>query len=286
MKPAYSNPACALSFLVFALLDGPASAGEAGTAWVETFKSKVRLISVGNQQIDGKDMLLAGIHVKMAPGWKTYWRVPGDSGLPPSFGWKGSSNLKQARVMWPGPQRFEDSAGTSVGYHDEVVFPVAVTPAMMDKPVTLTLDFEFAICKDICAPANVQLALEMEMGDDGEAADVALVKSYLDEVPRKASDGAGGPAITAMTVELAEPEPHITVDAKYPSDSEWNDLFIEGPSAVFIPLPERVSSLPDGGVRYRVDLRKGGDPLELKGQILTITLISPGESREVTHRVD
>lgn len=188
--------------------------------------------------------------------------------------------------MWPSPMRFEDPAGTSIGYHDEVVFPVMVQPAKAGEAVNLALDFDFAICKDICAPVNVQLSLEMDPGAAGGADNAALVGKYLAQVPKNGAAGPDGPVITAMEVELSEPEPHITVDAKFPPEAKRTDLFIEGPPDVFVPLPEKVARQPDGGVRYKVDLRKGGDPAGLKGKALTITLISPGDSREMTRRVD
>jgi DsbC/DsbD-like thiol-disulfide interchange protein len=286
MKPVHTNATLGLSFLFFALSAGQGHAGEAQSDWVETFNSKVRLVSAGMHAVGGEDVLMAGIEIRMTPGWKTYWRVPGDAGLPPSFGWSKSANLANARVMWPSPMRFKDSAGTSIGYHDEVVFPVIVKPAEAGKPVDLALDFDFAICKDICAPAHVKLRLELDPSDAQPSANAGLVEKYLAQVPKSAAAGPNGPAITAMEVKLSEPEPHITVDAKFPADSKRTDLFIEGPPDVFVPLPEKVSQQPDGGIRYKVDLRKGGDPAGLKGKTLTITLISPGQSRETTRRVD
>lgn len=286
MKSVPRSPiARALPALALFCFPLSAHADDAGGGWIEAFNTKVRLVAAGEQPVGGETVLMAGIHLKMAPGWKTYWRVPGDAGLPPSFAWSESSNLESARVMWPGPERFKDSAGTSVGYHDEIVFPVAVKPAKAGAPVKLALDFDFAVCKDICAPANVKLSLDMSPDGGHDPDDAALVERYLTLVPREAADAEGGPSITAMKMQLAGPEPHITVDAKFPADSERTDLFIEGPEEVFVPLPERVEKLPDGE-RYKVDLRKGGDPAGLKGRNLTITLISPGQSREMTRRVD
>lgn len=286
MKPAFTNATLGLSFLFIALSGVQAQAGETASGWAEAFNSKVRLISAGKHTVGGEEVLLAGIQVKMAPGWKTYWRVPGDAGLPPSFGWSDSTNLDKARVMWPSPVRFKDSAGTSIGYHDEVVFPVVVRPAKAGEPVNLALDFDFAICKDICAPANVQLNLQMTPDEAGSSDHQALIEKFMAQVPKSVAAGPNGPSIMAMEVSLSDPEPHITVDAKFPPGSERTDLFIEGPPDVFVPMPEKVAGPQDGGVRYKVDLRKGGDPASLKGKTLIITLISPGQSRETTRRVD
>lgn len=284
--PSQASSVIALSALLVLPNAAMPHAGEADSGWTETFKSQVRLVSAGKQSVAGEDVLMAGIQLQMAPGWKTYWRVPGDAGLPPSFGWSKSVNLATARVLWPSPERFTDPAGTSIGYHDEVVFPVAVKPSNASKPVTLALDFDFAVCKDICAPANVKLTLEMAPDGMGGAGAGALVKKYLKLVPQKAVAGSDGPSVTAVSVQLSDPDPHITVDAKFPSGAKHTDLFVEGPPDVFVPLAEPVGQQPDGGVRYKIDLRKGGDPADLKGKTLTITLVSPGQSRETTRRVD
>ena len=78
------------------------------SAWIASNNSKVRLVS-GTVTIDGKPSMIAGVQLRMEPGWKTYWRNPGDSGVPPSFDFKGSTNLKQAEVLYPAPHRFADA---------------------------------------------------------------------------------------------------------------------------------------------------------------------------------
>ena len=104
--------------------------------WIESSNSKARLVS-GTVELDGKPTLVAGVQLRMSPDWKTYWRNPGDSGVPPSFNWKGSTNLKRAEVLYPAPHRFADGGGTAIGYDDEVLFPVWITPEREDEPITL-----------------------------------------------------------------------------------------------------------------------------------------------------
>ena len=98
--------------------------------------------------------LRAGIEIKLQPGWKTYWRYPGDTGVPPRFDFAGSDNLGTAKVLYPAPHSFSDEAGTSIGYKDSVIFPVHVTPRDPSKPVTLTLKIDYAVCEKLCIPAE------------------------------------------------------------------------------------------------------------------------------------
>ena len=116
----------------------------------------------GTVDVDGAPALLAGIQLRMDPGWKTYWRNPGDSGVPPSFDWTGSKNLKHAEVLYPAPHRFADAGGTAIGYDDQVVFPVKLTPERDGEPIELKLAFAFGLCKDLCIPNDVSLGLTLD----------------------------------------------------------------------------------------------------------------------------
>jgi DsbC/DsbD-like thiol-disulfide interchange protein len=99
----------------------------------------------------------AGIHIKMQPGWKTYWRKPGDGGIAPHFDWSGSGNVKTVSVLYPVPHRFEDGYSTSIGYEKEVVFPLLVEPEEPGRPVELQLNVSYAICGKLCVPVVSRL---------------------------------------------------------------------------------------------------------------------------------
>ena len=121
------------------------------------FHSQVRLLSGGRQ---GENWL-AGIEIALDPGFKTYWRNPGESGLPPSFDWSQSENVASVEVRWPAPTRHEDAAGVAYVYSQAVILPVVVKPKAGDKPVKLALTVDYGICKDICIPAHADLSLAL-----------------------------------------------------------------------------------------------------------------------------
>lgn len=101
---------------------------------------------------------MAALHLKLAKGWKTYWRSPGDAGIPPSFDWSGSQNLRSVRVHWPRPQLFDLNGMTSVGYHDELLLPLEVIPSDPSAPVELQAEMDIGICKDVCVPISLRLS--------------------------------------------------------------------------------------------------------------------------------
>ena len=95
----------------------------------------------------------------MLPGWHTYWRYPGDSGVPPRFSFSGSDNLATAKVLFPAPHAFTDEAGTTIGYKGNVILPLRVFPRQKDKPVTLRAKIDYAVCEKLCVPVEAKVEL-------------------------------------------------------------------------------------------------------------------------------
>src|SRR5690606_3324502 len=87
-----------LSLLLGSLSAGLPTAG--GGELSDAEPARLRLVS-GVAGTKGQDAVRIGLHVALAPGWKTYWRSPGEAGIPPSFDWSGSRNLAAATVLWP-----------------------------------------------------------------------------------------------------------------------------------------------------------------------------------------
>ena len=104
---------------------------------------------------------MAAIELQLAPGWKTYWRSPGDAGIPPSFDWSRSENVKSVRIHWPAPAVFHTNGMQSIGYHDRLVLPVEVTPDDPGKPIRLQLQMDLGVCDEICLPAALDLVADL-----------------------------------------------------------------------------------------------------------------------------
>ena len=100
---------------------------------------------------------VAAIHIKLAPGWKTYWRSPGDAGIPPHFDWSGSGNLHGIGMTWPAPKVYPQNGMATIGYKDELVLPLTISPRKVGKPVKLRAALEIGVCKDICVPYTLKL---------------------------------------------------------------------------------------------------------------------------------
>ena len=113
---------------------------------------------------------MAGVKLELAPGWKTYWRSPGDAGIPPEFDWAGSENLKSVRIHWPAPVAFHTNGYLTIGYKGGVVLPLELEPRDPSQPVVLRTKVELGICRDICMPAMIELQTRLDPPGKPDAA--------------------------------------------------------------------------------------------------------------------
>lgn len=245
------------------------AASKGQSPWKEQANSKVRLVSATLDQ-SGKPVLYAGIQLRMSPGWKTYWRNPGDSGMPPIFDWSGSENLKSAEVAYPVPHRFSDAGGTAIGYKGEVIFPVKVTPERPGEPVVLKLNLDYGLCKDLCIPNTVKL--DATLPADLGKGDARLIERAKAHVPKPA--GADTlPRLETVTANLEGPVPGLHVEALFAERATGTDLFVAS-SDVLIPVPKAVGPLEDGKQRFVVAFATPEEAEAVKGKPLTFTLVS------------
>jgi DsbC/DsbD-like thiol-disulfide interchange protein len=163
MSNIHRSFCAALIWCAIAVLTGTTARAADESPWNEDVRSAIRLIA-GSSKADDV-VLRAGIEVKLRPGWKTYWRYPGDSGVPPHFDFSGSENLKKADVLYPAPHLFTDETGQSLGYKDTVIFPVVVSPQQAGKPVRLRVKVDYAVCEKLCVPAEGRAELTLVTGD-------------------------------------------------------------------------------------------------------------------------
>lgn len=281
--------------LVTALLavSGPPATGADGPGliagpWVMLHAgTRVRLLAVPGK-VDGTagNTVNAGVDVELADGWKTYWRMPGDAGVPPDFDWKTSANVASAKVLYPAPRRLPEPAAETIGYKGHVLFPVEVSAKEAGKPVSLKLELEIGICKEICVPAQASLAVDVPTA--GKAAPLpAVLAEAIKKVPKPAvgNEGKERPALISLKADLASASPRITLAARFPGDLQAADIFIEAPDSIYVPMAKRTTEAPDGTVGFEVSL-SAATAKDLQGKELVITLVSAAgatETRRALH---
>lgn len=271
------------AWVAFGLSAAPAPAAPDGmsSAWSRSVNAEMRLIAGGGvRQEDGK--VLAGLQLRLGKGWKTYWRSPGDSGVPPVFDWSASKNIGSARVLWPYPERFSDSTGTSNVYHDDVVFPIELTPKDPNRPIEFSMLAELGLCKDICVPSQTRLSLTIPSSAGAQGPFDSLLARALMRVP--STKGTGLPVVDSIKLDQSGAEPRLVFDIRYRPSAGDLSLFVEvGEES--LPPPRLLESAKEGHARLSILLREA-EPAKLKGQTLTVTLVSGSDAREVAWRLD
>jgi DsbC/DsbD-like thiol-disulfide interchange protein len=256
----------------------------AASPWLELHAARVRLLA-GPPAVKSAKSYLAGMEVTLAEGWKTYWRTPGDAGVPPLFDWTGSTNAAAIKVLYPAPHRMQEPGAQTIGYSSAVIFPVEVTPSDPSKPVDLKLTAEFGICREICVPAEAKLSLALSPSQlDGQP--LPALVAALELVPRpQQSRRATDPEMRRITASLDGSPPRLSIEARFPAGSRGADVFVEATDGLYVPLPKRLPDGADGTLRFEVDLSRGGNARDLKGKTLTLTLVSDRGATEATWTV-
>jgi DsbC/DsbD-like thiol-disulfide interchange protein len=262
-----------LAIFVFGL--AASSAGSPAFAlssgWVPGHKVKARLIAGRTTPSDG-GRLMAFVEIVLEPGWKTYWRSPGDAGLPPSLDWSKSGNLASAEVKFPAPRTFTDKSGHTVGYEGTVFLPIAITPKSPSEPVVLAVDARYGICKDICVPIEAALKLDIPAGEAALAPAAALMA--LDRVPRsQASAVAGDPVLVRAEAQVGADQPKLVVEARFPEGETEGAVYLEASNGQFLPIPRKVSDGANGAAVFEAPLGADVDRKGLKGATVTATLV-------------
>src|SRR5450432_695542 len=240
--------------------------------WQRDGHSAVRLLAGSRSGA----VLLGGIAFQLQPGWKTYWRTPGDSGVPPRFDFSKSDNIEAVTVLWPAPLKFDDGAGGhSLGYHDTVVLPLRIVAKNADKPVTLRADINYAVCEKLCIPveANAELAFTSVASTEDSALSAAL-----DTVPKPAS--VGDPNLLTIRDVKRNGKSTVWVDVAAPY-AKGVDLFVEGPTPDWaLPVPVLLEHSPPGVKRFSFELDGLPPGASPEGAALKLTLVGGDRAYE------
>jgi DsbC/DsbD-like thiol-disulfide interchange protein len=252
--------------LVLALQPAAAGSGDR----VSRDHSAVRLVQ---GEVAG-EVQMAGVEFVLGDGWKTYWRMPGESGVPAEFDWSGSLNVAAVAVAWPAPRRMHDAAGEGVGYKDHVVFPLTVKLDRPGRPARLDLKLFYAVCKDICVPASAELSLDLSPAQP-DRADVDLIRRYQDLVPAEDADGRG---ILAAAPRIIAGKPFLVVTvASGLAAGGQADIFVEGSDTAYFRQP-RAGSESGAGRDFLLPVDGIADAAALSGLVLRITWVAGNKS--------
>jgi len=246
--------------------------------WAQDDHSAVRLLAGSRSGA----VILGGIAFRLQPGWKTYWRTPGDSGVPPRFDFSKSENVEAVTVLWPAPVSFPDGAGgISLGYKEQVVLPLRIVPKVTDKPVTLRMTISYAVCDKLCVPVEAHTELPFVSVVSTED---STLSSALDAVPKPANIGDPNP-LTIRDVRREGPS-NVIVDVVTPATEE-PQLYVEGPTPDWaLPTPKLIETSAPDTKRFAFALDGLPSGANVEGAALKLTLVGKTRAYEFNVNLD
>ena len=268
----------ALALVFVASTSGAVGAGEA-SSWVGMPETKVRLLTATHGVGQSKTITF-GLEITLAPGWKTYWRSPGDAGMPPQLDWGGSTNLADARILWPAPKRFTVFDLETFGYGEDVILPIEVQLEQPGQAVSAQLNVFYQVCKDICIPVSADLSLEVPAGPKASTSNSVRIANFQDKVPTTSSTGTI--AIDGARLIRDGDRQFLEVLARAETPFQHPDIIVEAPTPVSFGAPD--VRLDRGGRRavLRLPIAEGTMIEKLAGIELIVTLIDGAQACETT----
>ncbi|MFD1882664.1 protein-disulfide reductase DsbD domain-containing protein [Paracoccus pacificus] len=210
---------------------------------------------------------IAAFQILLEPGWKTYWRNPGDAGVPPVFDWSASANVAGVTPLWPRPDVFESAGMRTLGFHDKLLLPLEVRPVDPAAPVTLNASIEMGVCRDICVPVNLTVT------EDPAGADATPdIREALARQPTPAATAA------ECTQQPIADGTRVTASLRAGDDSPEAAMEIEDPG-IWVSQPD--ISAVDGKVQIAADfVGSSGKPFDVDLKKVRVTLLAADKATE------
>ena len=233
--------------------------------WQGGAEMQARLISAIDS-LDGRDEITAGLEVKLAKGWKIYWRSPGDAGLPPELDFSKTPSVLGHHLDFPAPKRFSILGFDSFGYADHVIYPLRLSIAPQSQGITIAAQFDGLVCKDVCIPLREMLTLSLPKGQAAASEFARDIAQYMANVPRQST--AGGVALKAVYLDGDD----LVLPFQHPENQPIaapEDILIEAASGYAFALPQWQNNT----ARIAISGKPAPD---LSGENITVTVVAKG----------
>ena len=247
----------------------------ATSEWFNHDQGAVRLISANAGPGTGQTIDL-GLQFRMKPGWKVYWRSPGDAGFPPEISWVGSSNFAGATMSWPAPKRFSVLGLETLGYKKEVVFPIKAELLERGKAVKVSARVRFLTCDDICVPYETTFKFTLPEGRDLTTLASGTIAAWEAKVPKYVTQKGVSALLAIEGAEIVGTGDNqaLIVQVSGGDALKKPDLFVEGPVGYSFKKPEvQIGSIVNKAL-MRIEIQVPKTPnATLAGKTVTMTLV-------------
>ena len=242
----------------------PSPPGQAATGpWQGDGHFRARLVS-STTAVGDAAHIDAGLEFDLEPGWKVYWRSPGDAGLPPELDFSSSGAVAGHRLSFPAPERFSILGLDSYGYAGGVILPLRLDLARgAYGDLVVEGRLEGLVCEEICIPVEETLTLSLPAGEGSPSGHARRMAEFKSRVPSAGT--AAGVGIDAASIEGGDLVLAFSRDGT-PLVRFDGDIFVEAPSGYGFAAPEFVAGL----ARVKVT---GGEASRLAGSPILVTAV-------------
>lgn len=243
--------------------------------WAVSDHARARILP-GLQTIGDQDILEAVLEFELADGWHSYWKHPGDTGLPIRLEWDASRNVENVELFWPLPVRkVEQGLFTVFSYSEKIRMPLDVH---LENPATdtnLNLTVKFMVCKDICIPAELDLALNIKAGSGIQTSWAKLIEKEKRALPRYENSSA----LSIENIVAGEDALVISAAAK---DFDDLEAFVFIQDDLALTAEPSIEVFENGIAILKIDAPEDIENLSayLTGKTLSVTLIAGNDSLE------
>lgn len=247
------------------------------SAWVKDDHSSLRLLAGSRSG----PVLMGGIEIQLQQGWKTYWRYPGDSGVPPRFDFSKSENVESVTPLFPAPKAFPDgNGGQSYGYQKQVVLPLRIIPRNANEPVVLRASVDYAICEKLCLP--IEATAELPFTSTASAQDSAITTA-LNKVPKPVSTSDATPVV----LRSFKREGDLVIIDLAAQNTGGLEIFAEGPTGEWaLPVPKMIDANEAGIARFTFALEGLPSGARPEGAVLKLTVVGADGAFEYNVRLN
>ena len=272
-----SVPVRAADVMPYAFSDQTSLASD----WVSGTYASTRLVSAQTAVGPEDTQVLLGFQIDLKPGWKTYWRSPGEAGVPPRWQWDKAGNVFDVIVEWPLPKRSSLYGIHSLVYEHQVVIPMMLKLTNPGKAVSLDLKVDYFVCENICVPLEGRYRLNIPATAIASrpTEEASLIADYVKRVPPQVGQEQlstpGGVKIRGLRLANAGGNPAIEFDAVGDGPMNKADVFVEGPKDLGFGLPRRSAGKSDTSTHFSVPVYGDGlnvaEALAKAPLVLTLT---------------
>lgn len=212
----------------------------------------------------------AGLKFALAPGWKTYWRAPGDGGIPTRLDWSDSSNLDSVDVQWPIPEVFRQNGLRSIGYRGEFILPLAIQATASESPIIIDGRLDFGVCEEVCLPVSVDLYMSLPTYQRTPVVEIAAA---LRDHPMTAAQALV--RRVECRISYGEGRARVDVEIDMPAlDGQGEAMVIEAPNPK-LWIGEPFVARDGDTLRATAEMASSsGTPFRLKLEKLRISIIT------------